>query len=536
MDLGAHPGQGPRLLHGLRPRRAGPGSSPAFTTWSSAASAGPSAKGEVFDSRARVAAGLPPFTFAESPAEIPNYLPGQPVGHAGRADPHDAEPARAGRVDARTWFCPPGSSRSSSPPSPRSPSRSAWPGTTAAGSGSPRASTIPTPSSRDGQGRDRITICEDTDGDGRADKFTVFAEGLNIPTSLLCARRRRDRAAGARHALPQGHRRRRQGRRAQGALHRLGHRRHARRAEQPALGLRQLGLGHRRLLGISRHGRRRGRTRSARASTASSPTARSSSSCAARTTTPGASASARRGWSSARRPTAARASTCRSPTAITRRCAAGRRQAREHRGDATSSTRSPSRCGRSTFTAASPRRPATRSTPRAPIRPITGTRRRSSPSRPATWSPRSRSTARGATSPTTTAGTCWPATTNGPRRSRPRSGPTATSGSSTGTTTSSSTTRRRTASRPAGATPTKRRLRDKTHGRIYRIVYKDAAAPSLTLLSIRNDASRPGRRARRRQSALADARPAAAGRARQDGRRARADRARRAISRSMRSA
>ena len=39
---------------------------------------------------------------------------------------------------------------------------------------------------RDGQGRDRITICEDTDGDGRADSFKVFAEGLNIPTSLLC--------------------------------------------------------------------------------------------------------------------------------------------------------------------------------------------------------------------------------------------------------------------------------------------------------------------------------------------------------------
>ena len=34
------------------------------------------------------------------------------------------------------------------------------------------------------QGQDRILICEDTDGDGRADKFTVFADGLNIPTSL----------------------------------------------------------------------------------------------------------------------------------------------------------------------------------------------------------------------------------------------------------------------------------------------------------------------------------------------------------------
>jgi len=35
------------------------------------------------------------------------------------------------------------------------------------------------------KGRDRIRICEDTDGDGQADKFTVFAEGLSIPTSVL---------------------------------------------------------------------------------------------------------------------------------------------------------------------------------------------------------------------------------------------------------------------------------------------------------------------------------------------------------------
>src|SRR5688572_6498264 len=38
-----------------------------------------------------------------------------------------------------------------------------------------------------GQNRDRIKICEDTDGDGRADAFTVFAEGLSIPTSLCFA-------------------------------------------------------------------------------------------------------------------------------------------------------------------------------------------------------------------------------------------------------------------------------------------------------------------------------------------------------------
>lgn len=39
----------------------------------------------------------------------------------------------------------------------------------------------------DGEANDRIKICEDTDGDGKADQFTVFADSLNIPTSLVFA-------------------------------------------------------------------------------------------------------------------------------------------------------------------------------------------------------------------------------------------------------------------------------------------------------------------------------------------------------------
>ena len=35
------------------------------------------------------------------------------------------------------------------------------------------------------RGRDRLKICEDTDGDGRADKFTVFATGLSLATSAV---------------------------------------------------------------------------------------------------------------------------------------------------------------------------------------------------------------------------------------------------------------------------------------------------------------------------------------------------------------
>jgi putative heme-binding domain-containing protein len=40
------------------------------------------------------------------------------------------------------------------------------------------------PRSSAGPGRDRIKVMEDTDGDGVMDKFTIFAEGLNIPSGI----------------------------------------------------------------------------------------------------------------------------------------------------------------------------------------------------------------------------------------------------------------------------------------------------------------------------------------------------------------
>jgi putative membrane-bound dehydrogenase-like protein len=39
----------------------------------------------------------------------------------------------------------------------------------------------------EGEGRDRITICEDTNADGEADKFTVFADKISIPTGMVFA-------------------------------------------------------------------------------------------------------------------------------------------------------------------------------------------------------------------------------------------------------------------------------------------------------------------------------------------------------------
>jgi putative membrane-bound dehydrogenase-like protein len=40
---------------------------------------------------------------------------------------------------------------------------------------------------REGEGRDRIVVCEDTDGDGVADQYSVFADKLSIPTTLTFA-------------------------------------------------------------------------------------------------------------------------------------------------------------------------------------------------------------------------------------------------------------------------------------------------------------------------------------------------------------
>jgi putative membrane-bound dehydrogenase-like protein len=35
-----------------------------------------------------------------------------------------------------------------------------------------------------GPGKDRVKVCEDSDADGKFDKFTIFAEGLNIPSGI----------------------------------------------------------------------------------------------------------------------------------------------------------------------------------------------------------------------------------------------------------------------------------------------------------------------------------------------------------------
>ena len=170
---------------------------------------------------------------------------------------------------------------------------------------------------KDGEGRDKIVICEDTDGDGVCDTVTTFAEKLSIPTSILNVHGGlivlsaphtlflKDTDGDGKADVPQG------------PLHRLGHPRHARRAEQPPLRLRQLDLRHVRLQRVQRHRRRRVRSIRQglyRFKLESGPRrSPNSNSSAAPTTTLGASASTRTANCSAAPRTAARSSTCTIP-------------------------------------------------------------------------------------------------------------------------------------------------------------------------------------------------------------------------------
>ncbi|MCP3914324.1 MAG: c-type cytochrome [bacterium] len=119
-----------------------------------------------------------PFEMTEAKGRIPNYRPG------GHGEPFRRVPAPLAPDASRVrMVAPPGMRVElfAAEPDVRKPIAMAW---------DERgrlwvAETIDYPNEReDGAGHDRIQIVEDTDGDGRADRFTVFADGLSIPTSL----------------------------------------------------------------------------------------------------------------------------------------------------------------------------------------------------------------------------------------------------------------------------------------------------------------------------------------------------------------
>jgi putative membrane-bound dehydrogenase-like protein len=143
-----------------------------------------SRKGAVFDSRGRVKAGLPPFLYEDSAIDIPNYLPRRQWGTQGEAFRKMQKPVSPEESTQHLVVPPSFEPRLfAAEPDIYKPICMAW--DERGRLWIAESQDYPNTKRRDGQGRDRITVCEDSNGDGRADSFKVFAEGLNIPTSLL---------------------------------------------------------------------------------------------------------------------------------------------------------------------------------------------------------------------------------------------------------------------------------------------------------------------------------------------------------------
>ena len=129
----------------------------------------------------------PALQYTNSPSPIPNYLPGQRWGTQGEAISRMQLPLSPQESAAHIVTLPAfTTSLWAADPDLLKPICMAW---------DERgrlwiAETIDYPNEKQpaDKGRDRIKICEDTDGDGRADRFTVFAEGLSIPTGMVFAR------------------------------------------------------------------------------------------------------------------------------------------------------------------------------------------------------------------------------------------------------------------------------------------------------------------------------------------------------------
>ncbi len=125
-----------------------------------------------------------PFEFADVGNKIPNYTPGENWGTQGDARSLMQKPLAAN--ESIKHFVVPEGFRvelfASEPDIGGKPIAMAW---------DERgrlwvAETYDYPNELqpEGKGRDRIRILEDTDGDWKADKFTVFADKLSIPTSI----------------------------------------------------------------------------------------------------------------------------------------------------------------------------------------------------------------------------------------------------------------------------------------------------------------------------------------------------------------
>jgi putative membrane-bound dehydrogenase-like protein len=134
--------------------------------------------------RLKVHSGLKPFEYTEAPAPLPNYVPHAKWGT--QAEPiHTMQKPLSPEESSKHLALFPGFSASlvASEPDIYKPIWMDW---------DERgrlwiAETIDYPNNMQppGQGHDQIKICEDTDHDGRADKFTVFVDKLSVPTSFV---------------------------------------------------------------------------------------------------------------------------------------------------------------------------------------------------------------------------------------------------------------------------------------------------------------------------------------------------------------
>ncbi|MFO0915761.1 MAG: PVC-type heme-binding CxxCH protein [Pirellulales bacterium] len=125
-----------------------------------------------------------PFEYEEVGAKIPNYTPGQQWGTQGQPLTKMQRPLPA-EESIKHYVTPQGFHLEQFIADPKlnaKPICMAWDERGRLWIG--QTFDYPNELQPPGKGRDQISICEDTDGDWKADKVTVFAKGLSIPTSI----------------------------------------------------------------------------------------------------------------------------------------------------------------------------------------------------------------------------------------------------------------------------------------------------------------------------------------------------------------
>ncbi|GAC1465933.1 MAG: ThuA domain-containing protein [Isosphaeraceae bacterium] len=143
-------------------------------------------KGKVFDSHPRPRTDLAPFAYDVPAHKIPSYLPGKSWGTQGKAIGKMQRPLDPAE-SLKHLVLPSGFEAKLYASEPRitKPLCMAWDHRGRLWIA--ESTDYPNDLKPVGKGNDRIKVCEDTDGDGQADRFTIFAEGLSIPTGLAFA-------------------------------------------------------------------------------------------------------------------------------------------------------------------------------------------------------------------------------------------------------------------------------------------------------------------------------------------------------------